>query len=61
MRLTIILAALLITGCVEYEEDTTKKEKVSNTITEIKMDDGTRCIAYHNGYQGGLSCDFSKG
>lgn len=60
MRLTIVLAVLLITGCNKYE-DPTKKTRVGSNITEIKMDDGTRCIAYHSGYQGGLSCDFSKG
>ena len=59
MRLTIVLSVLLIAGCNKYAEEH-KRTKIDSTITEIIMEDGTRCIVYHNSHQGGLSCDFSK-
>ena len=28
------------------------------TLVEVRLDDGTRCVAFKSGYGGGLSCDF---
>jgi len=62
MKKLIVLLPLLLVGChrIDLEVKSEQGIGIGGSIRVVVLEDGTRCAVYHDGYAGGLSCDWNR-
>jgi hypothetical protein len=64
--IALVVCCLGLTGCTTEGSDHPRLEAEKRysigheTLREVRLEDGTRCIVMTGPYKGGISCDFSK-
>lgn len=55
------IVAIIVAGCGTNDTAAKGWQKTTNKLYETTLPDGTRCVVYANGGQGGLDCDWASG